>query len=87
MRFDAKTASSVLRHMSFPLAAGLVPYLVDVGLNMLDRDFLGATCPRMIWLTKSASWRPAILGRRGTGEVYPPPGLVHQKTVASFGIS
>jgi hypothetical protein len=87
MRFDAKTAISVLRHMSFPLATGLVPYLVRVGFNTLDREFLDETCPRMIRLTKSASRRPAILGRRGTGEVYPPPGVVHQKTVASFGIS
>ena len=40
MRFDAETAISVLRHMSFPLAAGLVPYLLHVGFNTLDRDFL-----------------------------------------------
>jgi hypothetical protein len=41
MRFDARTASSVLRHMSFPLATALVPSLVDVGLNTLEREFLG----------------------------------------------
>lgn len=50
MRFDAETAISVLRHMSFPLAAGLVPYLVHVGFNTLDREFLDGACPRMTGL-------------------------------------
>jgi hypothetical protein len=87
MRFDAETAISVLRHMSFPLATGLVPYLVRVGFNTLDREFLDGACPRMIRLTKAASRGPAILCRGGTGEVYPPPGVEHQKTVASLVIS